>query len=205
MPRPKQIIDLSQPYEIPSELMEDDSNIGLRFKHCLIRNYGGKGFIGPLSEYFDVGRATLSGYLKSGVPHDRRGELKKFINNSGFKMPKNARLKHFLRKPLEKKQLPTDVVNIDLLTFLDDCTKCDDFTSQSLKLACNYMPATITAPHLFYKWAYSTGGIPATYVEGFIAGMIDANAHKVVLGMDPEVFADFVRNTMASSTTNLRN
>lgn len=203
--------ELTKAYYTKKKIPEPEGRPGDLLKFCLQYVYGVRGYQTELSEFLQIVRQTVFQWVKRGIPPERLNsdpnkdekQFADFITDpkTKFYLPTNATLEDFERPREETSRSTAPERNQTLMDFLVDIVAYqgddDKFGVETLDTISMRMK-NVTSPHLFWKWAYTDGGIPVTYIEEWLRYAIELETFLIMPAKyhDPQVFASVVRRKM---------
>jgi len=203
--------ELTREYYESRGLEEPEGRPGDLLKFCLQHIYGVRGYQTEISDYLTIVRQTVYQWIKRGIPPerletDKNKDEKQFADfvadkKTRFQLPENVTLSDFERPREESSRSSVAKRNQTLMNFLVDIVayRGDDgkFGVETLDTISVRMK-NVTSPHLFWKWAYTDGGIPVTYIEEWLRYAIELETYLILPPKyhDSEVFGALVRRKM---------
>lgn len=202
---------LTKEYYKSRGLEEPESRSGDLLKFCLQHIYGVRGYQREITSYLTIVRQTVYQWIKRGIPPerleaDKNKDEKQFADfvsdkNTSFRIPENVTLSDFERRREESNRSSVAKRNQTLMDFLIDIVaysgEDEKFGVETLDTLSLRMK-NVTSPHLFWKWAYTDGGIPVTYIEEWLRYAIELETYLTLPHKyhKSEVFGALVRGKM---------
>lgn len=191
---------------LPSDMAGDP---GLTLKFVFTLNFG-EAYSTSIQEIFDVSRQTAWLWCRpqKGIPAAKASQLSEMVTTDphstvGLWLPTGVTVSDLLRKGSLEGRPPFSNRNQYLLHLL-----CEIVSGKHEGLGLATLDAFVSShlpqlgsPHRVWQWAYVQGGIPESYVQQALRGMMHHGFYKaleVERGIGSEQFADYLHQRLAS-------
>lgn len=161
------VIPAPTAYDAPADVLHDRGNL---FAFIMATCYGT--VPGTLLAKMDISRQTMFAWRQpgAGVPYDRKEDIEKLIDDpeEPFRLPSNADIDLILR-PLRGRTPQVVIRNpylIDLLMMIVS-GRVHNLSAGTLDGIIKTHMHGIKGPHIFFRWAYASGGVPASHITRF--------------------------------------
>lgn len=167
-------------YTVPEHIKKDAGDL---FAYICAVCYGHDSL--PLAVFFKVSRQTFWVWRKTGkgVPNtylDKVEELVAHPAKTRFRLPTNATIKDIMRPKREASvppRLPT--ANLNLIDLFHRVCSAENMGHGALNTIISQMARPVSNPYVFYRWAWSMGGVPRSYVSAFLTALMQLRIYEL--------------------------
>lgn len=167
-------------YTVPENIKNDAGDL---FAYICAICYGHDSI--ALAEYFEVSRQTFWVWRKTGkgVPYNYFDKVVEALNNptqSRFRLPKNATVEDIMR-PKRGPSVPqrTPSANHSLIDLFHRICSDESMGHGALNTIISQMSRPVSNPYIFYRWAWSMGGVPRSYVAAFLTSLMQLRIYEL--------------------------
>lgn len=167
-------------YTVPEDIKKDAGDL---FAYICAVCYGRDSL--PLAEYFGVSRQTFWVWRKTGkgVPDNYRDDVVSLVrkpNSTRFRLPTNAKVDDIMRAPRGPSvPVRNPTPNHKLIDLFHRICSHEDMGQGTLHTIISQMSRPVSNPYVFYRWAWSMGGVPRSYVAAFLTALMQLRIYEL--------------------------
>lgn len=168
------------PYSVPEEVKRDAGDL---FAYICAICYGHDSL--PLADHFGVSRQTFWVWRKTGkgVPDNYRDEVEALLakpKSTRFRLPTNAVMEDIMRAP-RGPSIPVrhPKPNHHLIDLFHRICANENMGHGTLNTIISQMSRPVSNPYVFYRWAWSMGGVPRSYVSAFLTALMQLRIYEL--------------------------
>ena len=186
------ILEADASFDVPEEIRSDPGSL---LSYILTRCYGSK--VDDFAKAIEVSRQSVWIWRKpgKGVPGSKKTKLKRTIasRDAAFRLPNNATVDDLIRieperktkKDKDKDEDKDGIQNLPLVDLLGRICSSERFGPGTLTTLKFMMARPVSNPYVFYRWAWSLGGVPRSYVSSFMIALMQLRIYELY-GFDEE-------------------